>query len=471
MLDGNKTSVVYRDAKLSQSMIEHYKNAIGEKKWWFGSAYGGDGFIKQWKDKQPQNISYRAIVKKAANGIITEGNQLNKSLEAQEIAKQLLDYKGNHQDDKVDEVHKDVEDDEHDKDHKMDIHRCVINICTMQSFLYELVNKTLRKNDETKIDTLGPYCYLLYYSWYMLDDNIITVVYRGAKLSQSMIEHYKNAIGEKKCWFGFTSTSQDRNITDNYGNAFFIIDMSFCSGLDVSKYSEYPAEQEVLLPPGTKFEIEKVEYDHQQEKHYIYIKLLSKNNILQQLISRINTATEMEMSGIHLDAIDTEVLSNVFKKNQTLTKLDLSYNCISAKGAEALADALKVNQTLTTLDLTRNYITGKGAKALANSLTVNRTLTALCLLYNHICDEGAKAFGDALRANQALTELDLSDNQISDKEAIALANALKINQTLTVVDLAGNEISDEGTEALGDAAKVRKTLITVNLHSSVPKFS
>jgi hypothetical protein len=168
--------IPFRRRQNQRSNQERFSAPLEPSKPFNEWTHSGYWFIQQWKDKQPRNISYRAIVKKAANGIITEGNQLNISLEAQEIAKQLLDYKGNHQDDKVDEDHKDVEDDEHDehdeddehdehdKDHKVDIHRCVINIYTLQNFLYKLVNETLTDIDQTKIDTLSPYCYLLYYS-------------------------------------------------------------------------------------------------------------------------------------------------------------------------------------------------------------------------------------------------------------------------------------------------------------------
>ncbi len=42
-----------------------------------------------------------------------------------------------------------------------EIERCCVFLYTAESFLYQLVNSTLRATDCDKIDTLGAYCYLL----------------------------------------------------------------------------------------------------------------------------------------------------------------------------------------------------------------------------------------------------------------------------------------------------------------------
>ncbi len=97
---------------------------------------GGYWFIHQWKEKQ-QYISYTDIVEQAANGIVLEGEHENEPSEARYIAKQLRNVQNTAE---------------------IDIHECSIKLYTFDSFLYRLVNKTLRDNDKTKIDTLGPGC-------------------------------------------------------------------------------------------------------------------------------------------------------------------------------------------------------------------------------------------------------------------------------------------------------------------------
>ncbi|CAF4464799.1 unnamed protein product [Didymodactylos carnosus] len=284
-----------------------------------------------------------------------------------------------------------------------------------------------------------------------------------------MIEHCKKAIGTKKCWFGFTSTSKNRRKAQDFGNTLFIIDISFVSGLDISQYSNFPQEEEVLFPAGTKFQINHVEYDEQQNKHNIYIKLLAKNNILQQQLENIDSMTTLRIEKNDFDDIDIEILSQSIKDNQTVTTLDLYHNStkqfsqISDNQAIALANALKVNQTLIHLGLARQQISDKGAQALGDALKLNQTLITLQLSFNQISDKGAERVADVLKVNRTLLTLSLCYNNIADKGAEQLADALKVNRTLITLGLSNNNISDKGAEALGDALKVNQTLITLQL--------
>lgn len=95
------------------------------------------------------------------------------------------------------------------------------------------------------------------------------MVFRGLTLDPDSVRQYQEAIGTYKCWYGFTSTTTDRVIGGFYGNALFIIDINCTGGLEVSRYSYFPAEQEVVLPPGTTFRIDRVEQVH--DKTYIYV--------------------------------------------------------------------------------------------------------------------------------------------------------------------------------------------------------
>jgi hypothetical protein len=42
-----------------------------------------------------------------------------------------------------------------------EILECAVYIYTMETFLYTLINASLRNEDWSKIDTLGPFCFLL----------------------------------------------------------------------------------------------------------------------------------------------------------------------------------------------------------------------------------------------------------------------------------------------------------------------
>lgn len=152
--------------------------------------------------------------------------------------------------------------------------RCATRLYSAESFLYKLVNSTLRSNDMSKVDTLGPFCCLLYQH---LSDNRSRndhTLYRGVTLTEEMIEEYKQNIGEEIRWSAFTSTTKDCQVAEQFGNTLFIIavkssDYNWLS--DISHLSNYPYEQEVLLDTQRRFKVDKIEHDPTNGKYLIYM--------------------------------------------------------------------------------------------------------------------------------------------------------------------------------------------------------
>ncbi|XP_073712847.1 NAD(P)(+)--arginine ADP-ribosyltransferase 1-like [Misgurnus anguillicaudatus] len=58
----------------------------------------------------------------------------------------------------------------------------------------------------------------------------------------------------------FTSSSLDRKVTTNFGNE-SCFKIKTCYGADVSKYSQFPNQKKVLIPPYEKFEITNIRND------------------------------------------------------------------------------------------------------------------------------------------------------------------------------------------------------------------
>ncbi|CAF1376149.1 unnamed protein product [Didymodactylos carnosus] len=155
-------------------------------------------------------------------------------------------------------------------------------------------------------------------------------VYRGANLDREMIECYKEAIGIYKCWYGFSSTSKNRHKAEAFGNTLFIIDLTKTKrgGFDISSYSCYPHEEEVLLPAGTAFKVISVQSDMENNKHCISLDVLND----------LDNDESSDFSNKGLSAKDAHTL----KINTTLKWLDISNNNISNEGATSIADALKI---------------------------------------------------------------------------------------------------------------------------------
>ncbi|CAF0912875.1 unnamed protein product [Didymodactylos carnosus] len=214
-------------------------------------------FVEEWTKRNPR-ITLAARVEQAIQGLLVEGEKLQKLCEAKHIVKELMNVK-----DKQWDV----------------ISKCCVKIYTRESFVYKLLNRTLREGDMTKVDTLGAFCDLLYnspYSSQLKRNQYKGLVYRGCNLDPEQVEHYKQAIGKgAKEWLNFSSTSKNRHLAEIYGNTLFIINIpSKSQPLDISAVSFFPEEEEVLFPASSCFEVEKVEYNSNEQKHYIYVRAL-----------------------------------------------------------------------------------------------------------------------------------------------------------------------------------------------------
>ncbi|CAF1072148.1 unnamed protein product [Rotaria sp. Silwood1] len=216
-------------------------------------------FIEEWIKRNPR-ITLCQRVEKAAQGILEEGHLVGKFVESQWLAEKLLEVKEKSWD---------------------DIALCCLFLYTRECFLYKLLNKTLREEDLSKVDTLGPFCDFL---WNSLSSESLKskyqftgLVYRGASLELDEIDAYKNSIKKyPKEWLGFSSTSKNRTLAETYsGNTLFIINVpSQSQHLDISNISNFPEEEEVLLGASTSFQIENVKYDETTGKNYIYLRIL-----------------------------------------------------------------------------------------------------------------------------------------------------------------------------------------------------
>ncbi|CAF1395157.1 unnamed protein product [Adineta steineri] len=153
------------------------------------------------------------------------------------------------------------------------IHDWCIHVYSMQSFLYGLVNKSLRDEDLSKVDTLGAYCYLLSLNLYDNDKEDSTL-YRGCKLSDEMISDYKNAIDRQIIWSSFASLSRSLTEAEKFAdNALFHVRLTgnvYCSK-DIANLSEYPYEQEILLRPVHPMWVVKFDYDKDKKRYLIYL--------------------------------------------------------------------------------------------------------------------------------------------------------------------------------------------------------
>ncbi|CAF4086464.1 unnamed protein product [Rotaria magnacalcarata] len=95
--------------------------------------------------------------------------------------------------------------------------------------------------------------------------------------AQWMVEQLRSSVGSWRTWPSYTSTSKNRKMAEFRGNTLFIIEitnvkLSSPRAYDVAEISQFPSEEEVLLPAGVSFQVISVEPDLKQ-KYIIQIKL------------------------------------------------------------------------------------------------------------------------------------------------------------------------------------------------------
>lgn len=147
-----------------------------------------------------------------------------------------------------------------------------IQLYTRDSNLYRITNQTLRDNDMCKIETLRPFCFLLYdfIGSQSTQNHLIQrclrqgiqqtkktslTVFRGDTTSAQKLDEYRQAAGDpKRCfrWLCFVSTSTEGSEAVKFpGNVLYEIDLgrhpSNDQFADITDLSTFRDENEILL--------------------------------------------------------------------------------------------------------------------------------------------------------------------------------------------------------------------------------
>ena len=181
----------------------------------------------------------------------------------------------------------------------MKLQDCCLKLYTKQCYLFRTVNTALRDDDRTKLDTLGPYCYLLYNCVGRHNNHDLSIrqhlqrivhpnksqtmiAYRGDHASRKEINEYRQAAGLKDKyfkWLPFVSTSTDRDVAETFGsNVLYIIELQHYLSNDqftrLDKNSFIECEKEILLRPGVRFQVITVKSDDISGRALIHIKII-----------------------------------------------------------------------------------------------------------------------------------------------------------------------------------------------------
>jgi hypothetical protein len=215
------------------------------------------------------------IVEEAARGILIEGQARNKINEAQWLSQQLLAVKTFGRD--IDTFHSFFA----QPSIPSEIGETCVHLYTRDSFWYKLINQITREPQsitDEHFKTLGPFAWLLQcYLKQILTTDTITV-YRGLNLTEDERKRFTN---DRVLFPSFTSTTKNRILAEWFGNTLLIIDLDLKDvecGSSIAHLSNFPEEEEFLLWTQTWFNFVRYEYDGENKKYIIFLKV-SQNHV------------------------------------------------------------------------------------------------------------------------------------------------------------------------------------------------
>lgn len=251
-------------------------------------SYHGSQFVRDWLlsfNNGKLNVKFDAIFPALINGLKFVGRDESES-SVNDIVRELNSIKDQTLNKKECQKMNKLQD-------------CCAKIYTKPSFLFRVVNTALRDDDRSKLEALGPYCYLVYnYVGRHTDQNMSLrhrllqgihstdpesmIVYRGDYASRKAIEEYKETAGKVDKyfrWLPFVSTSFDRDVAEKFGrNVLYIIELQrYLSNdqfTDLDKNTYISSEKEILLKPGARFQVMKIQRDDMSGRQWIYVKII-----------------------------------------------------------------------------------------------------------------------------------------------------------------------------------------------------
>jgi len=152
--------------------------------------------------------------------------------------------------------------------------------CYSEDFIFRACNQALREQDFSKVNSIGPFCFLfnelISYFDAMRIYSYTGKVWRGMILDRNQVEDFSSKkVGDYFYWPAFTSTSKKKEVAKIFAGlkeanyqCLFEIEMD-SRGVDISKLSSKENEEEVLIHAGLMLKVVKFE-KQKSEKGVVY---------------------------------------------------------------------------------------------------------------------------------------------------------------------------------------------------------
>ncbi|XP_066462651.1 NACHT, LRR and PYD domains-containing protein 3-like isoform X1 [Eleutherodactylus coqui] len=173
----------------------------------------------------------------------------------------------------------------------------------------------------------------------------------------------------------------------------------------------------------------------------------TRNKIL--VLESIKSHIKVDLSRVHMSALDCTVLAFILETCINIKELDLSECHLDDEGLNRLAPAL---HNLQILSLTYNNLSDTSCTQLASGIRNNPSLKKLDLSDNNLSGPHFSDLMDALSSPACrIEELHLKYNNLPDTSCTQLASGIRNNPSLKKLDLSDNNLSGPHFSDLMDA--------------------
>ncbi|CAF4029139.1 unnamed protein product, partial [Adineta steineri] len=155
-----------------------------------------------------------------------------------------------------------------------------IYIYTMEmsddSCVYRILNQTLRAEDRTKVRPWSGYLKLLHSATSKLP-KFKGIIWRG--IDKDVTMNFKK--GQKITWWSISSCSTSVDIISSFlseSSSSTLFNIECLNGKSISSYTRYPNENEVILMPGTVFEVVSNSLSHHGGLNIIHLKEINDDD-------------------------------------------------------------------------------------------------------------------------------------------------------------------------------------------------
>jgi len=337
----------------------------------------------------------------------------------------------------------------------------ILRAYTMSSPLYKNLNRYLREENWTELENLLPYAFCLCKSFKLqekkqrtlevqgLQKKILTL-FRGTALDELALKYYDPLEIKYFSWNAVTSTSKKLKVAEEfmYGNTelknkkypvLFIIEVPMNDDtqklnnkwIDLHQYSAVPSEEEVILAPGTVFELK--DFTSDEKKKTIRIKLKSESHSLMSngfIMSKTLMNEMISDKEIKIMCLEGEELNEAFKAisgNRLIEKIEFCLCQFDNQSVEemirALATMNRIEEILfvsCSIQIDKEKLK-KELKDLLKLKVKKLEFHGTNNFYN-ILGNGIYNLGDRWRGFQELETISMQTMQISDEGVKDLAS-------------------------------------------------